>query len=204
MKIVHFLVVLFYLVYSLFNISRFGRGEWLPIIFAVVSLSISRIKFKKNFTGLYLAGMLTGLMVEYITEAYWKYSFNVYIWKDMSLYVVLGWGFTFTFFVVISNNLFKVTLKVWSKIFGKQKPIPVSVKNDPRLILFDACLGIPWFVSYELIGMYALRLWEYRDVAGWDTIVPIINYPLEGIIGAFLFGMILPSFVRFWEPHLKF
>ncbi|MBD3242184.1 MAG: hypothetical protein GF331_16450 [Chitinivibrionales bacterium] len=51
--------------------------------------------------------------------------------------------------------------------------------------------------------MNLLGLWRYLPVTNWTTMVPLIQYPLEALVGAAMFAMVLPTFVRFWGPHLK-
>ena len=195
MKIVHVLIGLFYIVYSGIHVTQLGIGEWLTLIIAIGGLLIAWFIFKKDLTGMYLAGMLMGLTIEYITEAYWKYSLKVFIWPnspiwgDISFYVFLAWGYSFSMFVLFSNWLFK-----------KMTRLPVT---DARTIVFDMILSPLWFVPYEFFGMQILHLWGYTCCSGWTTIIPVLNYPLEGVIGAMLFGLVLPSFVRHLGDELR-
>jgi hypothetical protein len=196
MRYIHLAVAGLYAVYTIVHITQLGIGEWLTIAVAIGGLCITWMVFKKDITGMFLAGMLMGLMVEYITEAYWQYSFKVpiwrgaHIWGDISLYVVLGWGYSFSMFVLFSDWAFKKIMHV-----------PAL---DKRILLFDAVLAPLWFIPYELLGMQGLHLWQYTSCSEWITIIPILNYPLEGVIGAALFGLVLPSFVRHWEKELRF
>ncbi len=195
MKTVHVLIALFYLVYTAFNISQAGTGEWLSLGVSVSGLLIAKLIFKKDLTGMFLAGMLMGLTIEYITETYWQYSFKLFIWPgnpiwgDISFFVILGWGYSFSMFVLFSNWLFK-----------KMTGLPVT---NPLVMVFDAILAPLWFIPYEILGMQVLHLWKYTTCSKWTTLIPILNYPVEGVIGAMLFGLVLPSFVRLWGNKLR-
>jgi hypothetical protein len=189
----HCAVAGFYLVYTCLNITNLGVGEISSISVSVAMLLISWFVFKKNLTGMFLAGIMLGLSVEYLTEAYWEYYFNVFIYRDISLYVVMGWGYSFGIFILISNFIF-------AKLVGKKSPETF----DKRIILCDAILGPLWFILHEFIGMNLLHLWKYTECSHWTHVIPIIKYPIEGVVGAILFAAILPTFVRHWEKELQF
>jgi hypothetical protein len=205
MKLIHVFIGLFYVIYPIIHVRAFhipgiqtfmGKGEWLSLVASFGGLLIAWLVFKKDLTGIYLAGMLMGLTVEYITAAYWTYHLNVYIWPGhhiwdrISFFIILGWGFSFSMFVLFSN---------W--IFTSTTHLPLT---HPFIIIYDAILAPFWFIPYELLGMQKLHLWEYNvEISQWKTIIPFIKYPLEGVIGALFFGMVLPSFVRYWGNALK-
>lgn len=206
MKYLHLAIALYYVVLTLANYGSLGIGEWVSIVQTPAFFFVTWFMMKRNYTGYYLAGVMMGLVVEYITEAYWEYSLNVFfakdtpVWNDISPYVVLGWGFSFTLFVLISDNLYPMVRRLFgSKVGGGR----VGAGTDPWHLVFDAALGVPYFVAYELFGMNLLGLWRYLPVTNWTTIVPVIKYPLEALVGAALFAMVLPTFVRHWGPHLK-
>lgn len=192
MKTVHIVIGLLIVVYIIANVTRLGIGEILSIVTCVTTLIVAAVIFKTDLSGMFLAGMLMGTTVEFITEAYWDYSFNIYIWRDIPFFVILGWGFSFSMFVKFSNFIFKIAT-------GQKDTL-----IDKRIIIFDAFLAPIWFIPYELLGMHALHLWKYSEVSNWNHILPIIEFPLEGVVGAFLFGMVLPTFVRHWGPELQF
>lgn len=206
MKYAHLAVALFYVVFTIVNIGSLGIGEWVAVAEAILFFVVTRGIMKKDYTGYYLAGMLVGLTVEYLTEAYWEYSLNVFfatttpIWNDISPYVVLGWGFSFTLFVAVSGWLFP---RVRALFGAAGVPGSASAVMDPWHLLFDAALGIPYFVVYEIFGMKVLGLWRYLPVSKWTTMVPVLDYPLEALIGAALFAMVLPAFVRSWGTRLR-
>jgi hypothetical protein len=184
MKFLHIGIALFYLIYSIVNFPQLGFGEWLIIGVTCAGLLIGWLRFKKDLTGMFLAGVLMGLMVEYITEAYWHYNFKVFawpgnpIWGDISLYVVLGWGYSFSMFVLFTNWVYT------------KAGVPLT---KARTLFFDALLAPIWFIPYELLGMQVLHLWSYTPCSAWKSIIPGINYPIEGVIGSVLFGLVLPS-----------
>ena len=200
MKIVHVMLGLFYLVYTFFHIRQLGIGEIMSVTTTVISLLAAWFVFKKDLTGMFLSGIILGTAVEYLTEAYWDYTklmdangFNVFIYGDISLYVIMGWGFSFSVVILLSNWVFK-------SITRNNAELVV----DARIIICDAVLGPVWFIMIEYLGMQVLHLWRYTECSNWTHIVPVIQYPFEGVIGAVLFAAILPTFVRHWEKKFRF
>ena len=193
MKYLHWTIAFFYILYTSVHLSRLGIGEWASLLIFSCALLIARLVFKKNLTGMFLAGMILGAAVEFITEVYWDYHLNVYIWKDISLFVILGWGYSFSFFVLISNFV--------NRMMNSSKIIPPS---NIRILLCDAALAPIWFIPNELIAMKVLHLWDYSAVSGFTQLIPWINYPLEAVIGSVALGMVMPTFIRHWEYELRF
>ncbi|MBD3322893.1 MAG: hypothetical protein GF350_17480 [Chitinivibrionales bacterium] len=180
-------------IYVVLNIPGMGLGEWLATVAFIGTWLLFRFGIKKDITGDLIAGMIVGATVEYLTEAYWDYNLNVYIYKDISFFVVMGWGYSFTYFIFISELLYK-------KLFNKSS---ISM-FDKRIILCDALVGPVWFIANEYIGMHVLNLWAYSSSAGWSTIIPVIRYPLEGLIGSVFFSITFPAFIRYWQKKFDF
>lgn len=170
-----------------------GIGEALTFVMYIGTIGVAKLKFKKDVTGMYMAGLLLGITVEYLTESYWDYHFKVSIWRDVPLYIIIGWSYSFTIFISISNAAYK-------KITGKQP----DGNTGKGLLLCDAILGPIWFVPLELFAINGLHLWNISEAARWTHIIPWIHYPWEGVIGAALFALVLPTFVRRWESELRF
>jgi len=90
MKHIHFAAAILIIAYSLFHVTVLGIGEILSLVFVSATLLIPWFVFKKNLTGMVFSGILLGAMVEFITEANWDYHVRVYIWRDISQFVVIG------------------------------------------------------------------------------------------------------------------
>lgn len=193
MKLFHLMVGIALLAYSVFNLPKFGIGEILVCSTFFPTLIITWFVFKKDVTGMLLAGMLIGLCIEFITEAYWNYSLIVYLYKDISLFVIMGWGYSFTLYLLLSGWLFRFIVRS-KNVYA----------HDLRLLLMDIFIGPIWFLSNELLGMKGLHLWTYSECAGWTHPIPWLwGYPLEGVIGAIFLSTVMPSFVRYWAQPLS-
>ena len=193
MKYLHILIGTSLLIYTILNILKFGIGEILVCSTFFPTLIIAWFAFKKDLTGMMLAGMLIGIAIEYLTEIYWVYSMKVYIWRDVSLFVIMGWGYNFTFYILLSGVL--------SRLLFKSKN---AFAADPKFIPMDMICGPVWFLSNELWGMKGLHLWNYSKYAGWTHTIPwLFNFPSEAIIGALFLCMVMPSFVRYWAHALS-
>lgn len=143
---------------------------------------------KRNVTGEMICGTLIGIFIELITEPDWDYNLKFYIYKDVSPLVILGWGVSFSWVVAVSDFVYKLWVK------GKKVKL-----FDKRVLLTDFVCGTIMFVSVEVFAMHVLHAWTYSPILGWTLIVPIINYPFEGVLGSMLAALILPTFVRYWQ-----
>jgi hypothetical protein len=185
-------LALFLIFYFLWNIQKIGFGEWLASAIFILTITISFF-IGKDLTGMIFCGIIIGVFVEFLTEMYWDYSMKVYIYKDISLFVIMGWGYQFAFFVLLSNWLFKKVFRTNGDDAFKK-----------RLLLFDTVFAPIFFIPHELIAMKWWHLWKYSDAAGWTHLVPLINFPLEAILGSMLLGLLFPTFVRHWEKSFRF
>lgn len=164
------------------------RSELLTILTLIVSWwSISRL-WKKPFWATFFAGMLTGLCVEYMTEPEWTYTMQLYIWRDVSPFVIVGWGVNFTWVILLSEKVCKL-------FFGRQ----AGTRWDKRLFISDALVGVLYFLGVELIGLHVLKVWQYNAILGWNTLIPVIQYPLEGVVAILLFSLTFPWMIRYWK-----
>jgi hypothetical protein len=187
MRYIHSVLGILLVLYSFINMTDFGLGEWMVCATFFPIPIIAWYCFKKDLTGMLFSGMLLGVTIEYITEIYWDYSLHVYLWRDISLFVIMGWGYNFTFYILLSGFFIRKVTKIKD-----------DLRPDPKLILFDMFLGPVWFLSNEFLGMKVLHLWTYSKATGWTNNVSWLwNYPMEGILGAFFLCITLPSFVRF-------
>jgi hypothetical protein len=173
--------------YSIVNIPRFQTGEILSTITFIATLCVAWFLFKKDLTGMVAASMILGAAIEFLTAAYWDYHLSVYLFRKISLFVIMGWGYSITFFILISNTVFK-------KVTGRET-VPAF---DPRILLIDMVVGPVWFIANELIAMKILHLWEYSECSGWHIDILGFGYPLEALIAVVLFSLVFPTFVRHW------
>jgi hypothetical protein len=139
-----------------------------------------------------LASIIFGAGIEYITEFYWNYNFNVYLYKDISLYVIVGWGYNFTLLTLFSNLLY-------TKLMNKE----AVITDDPKILFFDSISGLIWLIPNELLGVNVLHLWSYNPEVKWNHFVPVINYPIEALIGSMLLALFVPSYIRHWRVPLS-
>ncbi len=178
--------------YIAINIPQLGRGEIMSAGTFVITLLVSWFVFKKDLTGMFVAAMILGVTVEWLTEAYWDYHLNVYIVRDISFFIIMGWGYSFTFFVLISNAIYK-------KVFHCKE----VALFDKRILIFDIIIGPLWFISNEFVAMKMLHLWDYSECARWNHIIPVLDYPFEAFIASILFALVFPSFVRYWGKEFQ-
>ena len=192
MKYLHTVAGAAIIVYAAINCTKLGIGELLSFFQFWGIIIIAATVFKKDLTGMFFASMIFGAAFEWVTEAYWDYSLKVYLWRDISLFVIIGWGYSITIFVLLSN---------W--IFGSLTRQKGTIKIDWRIIPCDMVVGTIWFVANEFLGMKILHLWAYSKASRWTHMVPGLDYPIEGIIGTALFSVIMSAFVRFWEKDFR-
>lgn len=172
------------------HILYLWRGEISTIVTFIFSAYVLLRILKQPFWRMWIHGAILGLAVEVMTEPEWTYSLQVYIWRDVSPFVIAGWGIMFTWLIYFSD-------KLYYKIYGK--PVDPKETKSNMIILFDLLLGVPLFLSNELVGLYGLKIWKYNDILQWHVMIPIINYPLEGLISLILFVAGVSSVVRYWK-----
>lgn len=172
------------------NLIYLWRGELLTLIALILSAYIMIKKMKQPFWRIWLHGFILGMAVEVMTEPEWTYSLQLYLWRDVSPFVMAGWGIMFTWLITFSD-------KLYYKIHGEK--INVSQNKSNWIIVYDVLIGVPLFLANELSGLYILKIWKYNDVLQWQTMIPIINYPLEGLISLILFIAGVSAAVRFWK-----
>lgn len=132
-----------------------------------------------------LAGVIIGVANEFMTEPNWTYHMRFYIWRDISPFTILGWGPMFTMLVGFSDCLYHKLFHDWPK-------------RDWRVVLTDLIVGVPMLLGGELFGLNVLKNWEYNAILGWTTMIPVINYPLEGVMVMIFFIIAVPAVVRYW------
>jgi len=162
------------------------RGEIVSVVAVAATYSAFRFVLHRSIGRMMIGGMLLGLAIEFSTEPEWTYSLKCYLWRDVSPFVIIGWGAHMTWVVLFSEWLFK-------KIFGTEPG------NDFRLVITDVLAGVPILTTGELLGLHVLKIWKYEACLQWNTIIPGIQYPVEGIIAMVPFVMGVPSVLRFWR-----
>jgi hypothetical protein len=218
MKIAHLILASLILLYTLFNVSHLSTGEWTTLTIIITTLLAARFIWKRDLTGYFFAAIIFGVVIEYITEAYWIYDarfvkdmypnfkgMKVFLFpnsifhdRDLSFFIIIGWGFHLTFLTLISNWVFR-------KVTGQTSD---AIQFAPSILACDGLVGIVWLTLNEILGM-KLNLWFYdKDISKWVPSVPIpllgISLPWESILGAGLLALITPTFLRHWQPYLRF
>jgi len=68
------------------------RGEIVAVLVVVLTYSILGLVLRKPVGRMMIGGMLLGLGIEFSTEPEWTYSLQCYVWRDVSPFVMIGWG----------------------------------------------------------------------------------------------------------------
>jgi len=129
---------------------------------------------------------------EFMTEPEWTYSMRFYIWRDVLPFVIMGWGIIFAWLVTLSDELYQ-------KLFHLD-PNGSSVRYG-GLLLTDFIVGVPLLLGNELLGLHVLKVWKYNAILGWNIMIPVIQYPLEGLFCLIFFVLAVPNAIRFWERN---
>lgn len=167
------------------------RSELLTIIVIALTAWAFRRFFGKSFLNYWWPGALLGLAVEFMTEPEWTYSMKIFIWRDVSPFVIVGWGVTMGWVVLLSDM-------VYQRWFGRKN------KQPWKIILVDLTVGWPLLISNELFGMHIMKSWKYNDILNWNTMIPVIDFPLQGILVIGLFVLAMPAIIRFWKDKGNF
>lgn len=141
---------------------------------------------QKKYLIAYAWGIVYGLLWEISTESLFNYQqiFAFYIWKDIPLAIIVGWGISIAGFQIISDLIQK-----------KYKIKYHSLKAIACDILVAGIFGI----FMEFLGSNNLALWTYPL-----SELPILaNMPITWPIGWIIIGLINLSFVRRLESALK-
>ncbi len=168
------------------------RSELLTLLSFVFSWWFFNRQLHLSFLKTWLPGFLLGAAVEIMTEPEWTYAMQFYIWRDVSPFVMMGWGIMFSWMLFLSDKLYGVLFKV--SLTGR-------APQDPRFWLTDVLVGVPFFLGNELFGLHILKSWKYNAVLQWNTMLPGIDYPLEGLVAIVFFSLGLPAAVRFWKGY---
>ena len=140
-----------------------------------------------GFWRMWTAGLLLGAAVEFMTEPEWRYDLQVYVWRDVSPFVMAGWGVMFAWVVALSDGLYR-------RWFGDR---PGAGGLDPRRKLTDLLVGVPLLLGNELLGLHVLQVWRYAGILEWNTMLPVIGYPWEGVVALVFFLLAMPAAVRY-------
>ncbi len=116
---------------------------------------IAKVLFKHDLTEEYLLGLIFGIQWEFLTEPYWTYlpdKFNVLVWKDIPLLMLMGWGAAFTLSLLLSHWIGKKLFKLNAK----------EIVFDWRVLLCDALAVSLVGIGGEWIYGILLGCWEYN------------------------------------------
>jgi len=140
---------------------------------------------KKKYLVAYFWGIVYGLMWEFSTEALFNYQniFAFYIWKDIPLAIIFGWGVSIAGFQIISD-LIHEKYKIKS--------------NTLKSLAADGFVAGVLGISMEYLGSHNLALYTYPA-----TNIPLIaGIPVVWPIGWIVIGLANLSFVRRLENAL--
>ena len=165
------------------------RGEITTTAAVLLMCLLFKLWLRQPWWRLFFGGLMLGVATEFITEPEWQYSLKVYIWRDVSPFIMVGWGVLFVWWITISDALYRVWFRAE----------PGGAGGFWRLRLLDAMVGLPLCLANEIFGMQVLKIWTYSPILHWNLMIPILNYPLEGLLSAFLFSLYAPQAVRYWK-----
>ncbi|MFH0868902.1 MAG: hypothetical protein V1839_01605 [archaeon] len=141
---------------------------------------------KKSYLPAYLAGMAYGLFWEIATEPLFNYTgaFNVFIWKDIPLAIIIGWGASIAGFQILSDF-----------VHSKYK-----IKfNTLKSLAADALVAGLFGFAMEYLGSHNLVMWTYPA-----TSLPLIaGMPVIWIIGWVMSGLLNLSLARRLDAALN-
>jgi len=129
---------------------------------------------------------------ESISTEFWIYDRRIYgyfIFNRFPLSLLVFWAFVFFISLYISETLYKK--------LTKKTEIPLF---DKKLYLLD-------IIAFGLMGTilealtYRWNWFEYGVNLHW-TFVPIINLPINAIMGYFGIGALIPTTVRFYRSKV--
>lgn len=142
---------------------------------------------KKSGLTAYFVGIILGLIWEMSTEPLFNYSsqnFGIFIWKDIPLAIIMGWGVTIAGFQIISDKIhknYKIKANSWKSLFSDM-----------------AVAGALGFML-EYLGSHNFALWTYPP-----TDLPLIaGIPIVWLIGWFYLGTLYLTFIRRLENLRK-
>jgi hypothetical protein len=180
------------------------QGDGYPTAYELGAIGIyagiwiaAKVFFKTDLTEEYLLGLIFGIQWEFLTEPYWTYlpdRFNVLVWKDIPLLMLMGWGAAFTLSLLLSHwfarKIFKLDVRKmvfdWKILFCDA--VAVSIVGVAGEWLYGILLGC-WVYNVDFgIGKSPLGLgWEihigYVIVMFWyGTTLRVWKLKLEGAL----------------------
>lgn len=168
------------------------RGELATVLALAGTWFFFTVRLKQNFWSYWAPGVLLGATNEIMTEPEWTYSLQLYLWRDISPAVIVGWGIIFAWLVFLSDAGYAR----WAAGRGKMvNPTAEKIK----VVLCDAAIGIPLLLGNEIFGLHILKVWHYNSILRWDTMIPGLNYPMEGLVALVLFVLTVPAVIRWWK-----
>lgn len=141
---------------------------------------------KKSYLPAYLVGIIFGLFWEVATEPLFNYqNFAFYIWKDVPLAIILGWGVSIAGFKIISDL-----------IHSKYKIKFNTLESLAIDLLVAGILG----VSMEFLGSHNFAIYTYSL-----SDIPILaGMPFIWPVGWLIIGLLNLSLVRRIENLRKY
>ena len=129
---------------------------------------------------------------ESISTEFWVYNKKIlgdFIFNRFPTYLLFYWMGIFSISLYISETLYKkLTQKTEIPIFDKKLYLL-------DIIAFGVIGTIPEALSYRF------NWFEYSADLHW-TFIPIINLPINAIMGYFGIGMFIPTTIRFYRSEV--
>jgi len=138
-----------------------AQGDGAPTVYEMTALGITaaiwliaKLAFKRDLTEEYLMGLIFGIQWEFLTEPYWTYlpdKFNILVWKDIPLLMLIGWGTSFTLSLLLSNFIGRKLFKLDAS----------QLVFDWRVLLCDAmAVSVVGLIGEWSFGILA-HCWTY-------------------------------------------
>jgi hypothetical protein len=136
-----------------------------------------------SYIGEFVIGTIFGLYWEISAHRLFEYAnFSIYIYKDVSLAIILMWGVTIAGFTLISDFL--------------QERASINHKKFPNTLFWDVVTAGVLGTTLEFAGSQLFNLWTYPA----DTVSAFLyGVPLQWIKGWFFIGVFVMGFNRYYQ-----
>ena len=152
---------------------------FLTIIVLLIGIPVLLTKRKDNF-GLLAGGLIIGVFIEFFFEYSWSYCdcLRPFLWRDVSLIIILGWG-AITYFALSISSLVSKKIKPNSEL--------ISFISDIVII------QIMLIINEQLMSHF--KFWTYQN--------DIHPHLFAQLIGFLLLSVIITSTARYMEKKGK-
>jgi len=129
---------------------------------------------------------------ESISTEFWVYNKKIlgdFIFNRFPTYLLFYWTGVFSISLYISETLYK------------------KLTQKTEIPLFDKTLYLLDIIAFGVIGTlpealsYRFKWFEYSADLHW-TFVPLVNLPINAIMGYFGIGALIPTTIRFYRSKV--